>query len=376
MFKSVLWKMCFAVVLTGSVSLLYAEEDMLDSLLEQPVSKVSIGGYGELHYNYKLVEGNETPSSTLDFHRFVLFLGYQFNDHWSLNSEVELEHNFVSGGQGELELEQAYVDFHPFKALGFQAGVLLPSVGILNETHEPPTFLSVERPDYASKIIPTTWFGNGVSVYGAVSGLDYRLVILEGLDGSAISSSSAIRSARGKGFKGFEENAKYLLYNLSLNYSGISGLKIGGSQSYNNAFVTNNGAGDINIPVYISEIHVQLNKKGFISTFEAAYIHYANQSVNDLQASFGYYLELGYDLARLFKGKFSLIPFARWSHVNTAWKTWSGSDPEQKSLKWMCGVAVKPIDQVSIKFDYSHESKGESSITSTTAFNAGVGYQF
>ena len=72
--------------------------------------KATIGGYGELHYNYK--NHNDDISKTLDFHRFVLFFGYSFSEKWSFISEVEIEHNYVNDGEGELSLEQAYLDYH------------------------------------------------------------------------------------------------------------------------------------------------------------------------------------------------------------------------------------------------------------------------
>ena len=51
-----------------------------------------IGGYGELHYNdvFSDENGPNTPG-TLDFHRFILFAGYNFNDWISFRSELELE---------------------------------------------------------------------------------------------------------------------------------------------------------------------------------------------------------------------------------------------------------------------------------------------
>ena len=97
-------------------------------------STTSIGGYGELHYNKTITDDKTT--NVLDFHRFVMFYGYQWIDKWSFKAEIEIEHNFVKEGQGELELEQAYVDYHYANWLGFQAGVVLPSVGLLNELHE------------------------------------------------------------------------------------------------------------------------------------------------------------------------------------------------------------------------------------------------
>ena len=48
-----------------------------------------------------------------------------------------------------LTINQNILDFNKLKAV-----VLLPTVGLINEYHEPPLFLSVERPLYNKYIIP------------------------------------------------------------------------------------------------------------------------------------------------------------------------------------------------------------------------------
>ena len=53
---------------------------------------VSIGGYGELHY-----EGG--PKDEIDFHRFVLFFGHEFTDDIRFFSELEIEHALAGGRQ-------------------------------------------------------------------------------------------------------------------------------------------------------------------------------------------------------------------------------------------------------------------------------------
>ena len=143
----------------------------------------TIGGYGEMHYNQS-IDSDGNSSAVLDFHRFIIFYSHAWTENWSFKSEVEIEHNYVKNGQGELELEQAFVDYHHSDSFGFQVGVLLPSVGLLNENHDPPLFFGVERPNYSKYIIPTTWFGNGAAIYGSVRGFDYRVVLMEGLDGT------------------------------------------------------------------------------------------------------------------------------------------------------------------------------------------------
>ena len=114
------------------------------------LDRTSLGGYGELHYN-----GGEADE--VDFHRFVLFIGHEFNDRLRLFTEFELEHSLAGEGKpGEVELEQAWIEFDVTDTQHARAGLFILPVGILNETHEPPTFFGVERNQVESAIIPTT----------------------------------------------------------------------------------------------------------------------------------------------------------------------------------------------------------------------------
>ena len=112
--------------------------------------KTTIGGYGELHYNNFEGEDNE-----IDLHRFVLFFGHEFTDSIRFFSEFEIEHGVAGDDQnGEVEVEQAYVEFDLSENMQAKGGVFLMPVGILNETHEPGTFYGVERNDVENIIIP------------------------------------------------------------------------------------------------------------------------------------------------------------------------------------------------------------------------------
>ena len=211
----------FKIVLLSIFSLAIAQDGFF-----QPGS--SIGGYGEMHWNKANDADGNITKNEMDFHRFIIYYGYNWTDKWSFKSEVELEHNFVADGEGELELEQAFVNYHAGN-WGFQGGVILPTAGLLNEYHEPPLFLSVERPNYSKYIIPTTWFGNGIAFYGNYSGFNFRLAVMEDLEGEDISQEDGIRKGRGKGFK---TTGYSLLKNMSVVYTGINGLRLGGFPFY------------------------------------------------------------------------------------------------------------------------------------------------
>ena len=84
----------------------------------------------------------------IDFRRFVLLFAHRFSDRIRFVSELEVEHALVEGGEekGELELEQAYLDFLIDRRFNIRAGQLLVPVGIINERHEPPVLLRRPAP--------------------------------------------------------------------------------------------------------------------------------------------------------------------------------------------------------------------------------------
>lgn len=328
--------------------------------------KTTVGGYGELHYNLVKPDVGET-SRTLDFHRFVLFVGHSFSEKWSFKSEVELEHNIVESGQGALELEQAYIDYHYADYFGVQAGVILPSAGLINEYHEPPTFLGVERPEYARVIIPTTWFGNGAAVYGNIQGLDYKVVVMEGLDPKGFSASSGIRGGRQEGF---ESNADNFLYNARVDYVGFPGLRAGLSYSYNKAGKETDTTNNIGL----FELHAAYQNYNLVAVVEYGNISFSEGNVKTAN---GWYADLGFNIGSLLKIPTQIIPFVRISGINTAAETITGgtSEQENSNKQWMIGVNIKPLSQIVVKADYSIRTKELGSVE-TKLFNLGIGYMF
>ncbi|MEY8213312.1 MAG: porin, partial [Colwellia sp.] len=142
-------------------------------------TNTTIGGYGELHYNnYK------DTDAKIDFHRFVLYFGHEFSDSVRFFSEFELEHSIAGDGKaGEIELEQAYVEVDINENLTSKVGLFLIPVGIINETHEPPTFYGVERNGVEKNIIPATWWEAGAAInYKISEGLAFDGAITSGLN--------------------------------------------------------------------------------------------------------------------------------------------------------------------------------------------------
>src|SRR5581483_1088929 len=109
--------------------------------------RTTVGGYGEIHYTD--ATGPNTPAE-INLKRFVVYLAHSFTDQLVFRSELEVEDAKIEGGQagGEVALEQAYLDYRVRDWLTVRTGLVLPPVGIINETHEPPTFNGVDRPGF------------------------------------------------------------------------------------------------------------------------------------------------------------------------------------------------------------------------------------
>ena len=233
------------------ISSLFISISFADEFVEDGTT--TIGGYGEMHYD---MEGNDGDGK-LDFHRFIFYIKHQFNSQWSMMSEVEIEHNMVySCFEGEdadgnaicvdeggyLAMEQAHLNYWN-GTWGWKGGVLLQPVGIINEYHEPPTFMSVERPEYNKRIIPTTWFGNGFAFYGAMGDFNWNVTMTGDLDGDMI--GEGLRDARLKGVGETTEGG--WLTTLQGSWTGMDGLKVGGSYTMNSpmrsATAENTGCG-------------------------------------------------------------------------------------------------------------------------------------
>ncbi|MGB5717352.1 MAG: porin, partial [Gammaproteobacteria bacterium] len=193
--------------------------------------RTTIGGYGELHYNNINNDGIDDKKE-IDFHRFVLFFGHEFTDKLRFFSEFELEHALAGDGKkGEVELEQAYIEYDIRDNLQTRGGVFLMPVGILNETHEPTTFYGVERNDVESIIVPSTWWEAGGGLNGYFdNGISWDLALTSGL-AIPTTGDNAFRVRSGRQ-KVSEAIANDFAYTGRLKYTGIQGLELAGTLNY------------------------------------------------------------------------------------------------------------------------------------------------
>ena len=93
-----------------------AAAEAAESPILEGLANVSIGGYGEVHYNnYQADDDDAAPFSgednfdEFDIHRFVLFFGYQFTDNLRFYSEFEIEHGGVESDGDRITWAEGYM---------------------------------------------------------------------------------------------------------------------------------------------------------------------------------------------------------------------------------------------------------------------------
>jgi len=350
----------------------------------------SVGGYGELHLNFTQPDVGDAEPAKLDFHRFVLFFGHSFTEEWSLKAELELEHNIVEVGgsqkdsvfklnkTGYLPLEQAMITYKPSSWIYASAGVVLTPAGLTNPNHEPPSFLTVERPLYSNRIIPSTWFGNGMLLGGELLAgqVQWQAVAMEGLNTTKISTKEALRGARQKGF---ESSLASVLTGLRADYSPLPNALLGASLHHDRLMMQSISAPRTYHDLTLLEAHARYTGHGIHATAEFGHISYnaIKETTGLLESSLGWYAELGYNVFYPFGFQASLTPFVHLSKVNPAQEVIGGGAQEtaNKVSLWKAGIAYHPIPSIVLKADLGMTETGSAG-SETTEFNAGVGYQF
>ncbi len=357
------------------------------STLSNAFSKFSFGGYGEVHAN--IVEGDDANGDSndqFDIHRFVAYIGYDFADWIKFTSEIEIEHAMVSSGDsGELELEQAYLDFLLADYANIRVGRTLVPVGRLNQVHEPTTFNGVERPNFYKYVIPTTWWSDGAGLFGSVGDVSYQLAFLGGLDGSEI-SSSGIRGSRLKERPSLNDPA----YVIRLDYTPFAErdlqMRVGASHYYSGLNNGNKGDDpDLVADLSICEADFDFSYKN-LDLAGAVALEKINNAENlaagVAEEIFGYYLEAAYHVfpdswrtGKLSKADAAL--FVRYDEYDTQYDMPTGvlADPSKDRHDWTMGITFHPTPNVVVKADYQ-VLKSEADTDPDNTINFGIGWQF
>lgn len=341
-----------------------------------------VSGYMELHYN-----NPDTQPGQLDFHRFVLLLTHAFSPRLRFTGELEVAHAVVEGleEEGELELEQAYLDFLVSRSFNIRAGMMLIPVGIINERHEPPVFNGVERPFVDTVIIPTTWFDVGAGVHGEVgNGWRYRMFATAPLDATEFSAAEGLR---GGAQQGAAANVRRIAATGRLEYLGLPDLSLGASFW--------SGESSFALPSVRSSVHVgeadaryhrgRLELRGQfaqVAITDAARLNASLQRLTGISPNVarqlrGFYGEAAYRVWDAGAPR-DLVAFIRYENFDTQYRMPEGLLPLKQFDRdaWTTGITYYPDPDVAVKVDYVRVGNQSGLVKRSNAVNLGLGWWF
>ena len=331
------------------------------SLAPAASSKTTLGGYGEVHYNNLEKDDGSGDKNEVDFHRFVLFTSHQFTDSIRFFSELEVEHSIAGDGQvGEVELEQAFIEWDISANQSAKAGLFLMPIGIINETHEPNTFYGTERNNVEKYIIPATWWEAGAALNGELAqGLSYDIAAHSGL----FMDDGEYKPREGRQKVG-KAKADDMAFTGRLKYTAIPGLELATSVQRQNDVRQGEGEG---ISGTLIETHLAWQKNDFqLRALYAAWDF--DTAINDIKQGAdeqtGFYIEPSYKLTD------KIGVFARFSEYdNTA-----GSSVDSAVEQFDIGINYWLHPNVVFKMDY--QDQDNNSGTGSDGFNIGVGFSY
>jgi hypothetical protein len=359
----------------------------------QSSTQITLGGYTEFSYVNRSSEIAE-----FDQNRTVAELSARIHDKIKLYIELEFEHGAViTDGEktgGELELEQAYVDYEINKALNFRAGMMLVPVGHFNLYHEGQLNNFVDRPLVNRRIMPTTWSEEGMGFHGTPLdsdwlGISYEAYMFNPASADAVSSKSGFRGIRREGTAptqnqragaarvAFEPARKgkvfadFLEVGVSGYVSGFTGFK--GENEDGDTLNLHDGL------LNITALDATYEKWGFGARGEVAFAH-VDSGANDTQRKqdgWGYYVEGFYKfwpkflnsspLGKGFKDP-KLVFASRYDWVDLNRDSFDQRDMGRVTV----GLSYRPVPHTVFKFDYQIDHS-PSSRDGTTLGESGKG---
>ena len=414
-------KLLFLLIILTTNTVMAAEPDTLG------FNKFRFGGYGEMVANFKDYginrfyghkEGNAKQNhNTISIPRFVLAFDYKFTPKWILGAEIEFEYggtgtsyeleNTENGEYetevekgGEVALEQFHITRLIVPEFNVRAGHLIVPVGLTNAHHEPINFFGSSRPEGETTIIPCTWHETGIEFLGKFgkdyATFDYEAMIVTGLNANGFDRNKWVRGGKQGLFEG--DNFTSPAYVARLNYTGVPGLRLGGSIYYcpntganSDKLITYDEIG--RIPVTIYSLDAQYTNK-----YVTARVNYLSGNIahaDQLGAKNGklsnksgysrttpiakravsYNAEVGLNLKNIVGGSknFPVIyPFAQYEYYNSQEKGegMDVMDARCQVSKWNFGLNWRALPNLVVKADYTTRQIGTAKVFGTGSYNS------
>jgi hypothetical protein len=371
-----------------------------------PVPGLKIGMYGEIKFmSAQNPNANGQWQNGFDMGRLVLLPTYQVTDNIVFNAEIEFEHagaGFDNDDKlhGTAEIEQAFFDFRFNDYFTLRSpGVDLVPISFNNLYHEPTLFYSVDRPELANGLIPSTWVAPSAGFYGKiVDGLNYQFQFSQsaedfgddfahrGADGAPIPGGyaagvdgiSALAFAHAP-LGNFVQLSNQVAFTGRLSYtpSFIPGFA-GSTALYYSPNITPRGAygddgrflGNNAMTIFDTEARYRVPNTGLELRAEYAYVNFSNpenlRANNDSDPTnnvgkdmYGYSGEIAYHfgLGTILGSEWEAVPFYRYTHQNLQTGGIFGIDPNADlghgdMTFHDVGIAVFPNPSLVLKLNY------------------------
>jgi Phosphate-selective porin O and P len=385
----------------------------LFSTMQAPVPGLKIGMYGEIKYGTQQnPAANGQWQNGFDMARLVLLPTYQVTDNITFNAEIEFEHagaGFDNDDKlhGTAEIEQAFFDFRFNDYFTLRSpGVDLVPISFNNLYHEPTLFYSVERPELANGLIPSTWVAPSAGFYGKiVDGLNYQFQISQsaedfgddfdhrGANGAPIPGGYApgVDGANALGFAhaplgGFTQMSNVAAYTARLSYQPAFMPGFAGSTAvYYSPNITPRGAygddlrllGSNAMTIIDTEARYRMPNTGLELRAEYAYVNFSNpenlrannDSLTNLDSGtsnnvgkdmYGYSGEIAYHvkMGTILGSEWEAVPFYRYTRQNLQTGGVFGIDPNGSTGSGDMtfhdvGIAVFPNPSLVLKLNYT-----------------------
>ena len=397
------------------------------------ISGLSFGAYGEMKFGAQQnAADNGRWQNGFDGARLTLLPSYQINDVLLFKAEIEFEHGGLAFDAddklgGAIEVEQAYIDLTVNEYLHWRMpGIDLIPFGYTNLMHEPTLFYSVNRPELAEGLIPTTWFAGATSLHGNVVGsLSYQFQVSTSIidNGGHVNDTTEANGPAALGYEAgisgtealglsrapvgdFKQQNNQLGYALRLAYAvpGASGL-LGSTSVYFSPDIEPRGAyasdannvkigelGSCALTMVDSEMRYRPQSDGLELRAEAVGVAFSNpgnmRANNDGDAEnnvgstmWGISGEIAWHCHCPGAHGWELVPFYRYTGESRQNEGFDGADGNQPTgagrLNYhTLGLAVFPAPSVVLKVDYQAVRDGSADGPQSDHVLGGVGFFF
>lgn len=355
--------------------------------------QTSFFGYGEVNYNRPFRDQSNTQ---MDVRRAVIGITHQASERTRIVTEFEFEHAIASADdQGEVEVEQIYVEHRLNDNLGLKGGLFLIPLGFMNLSHEPTSYYGVERNFVETAIIPTTWREVGMSAFGVSdAGLRWDVGITSGFDLNKWDGTSTEGKESPLGAlhqEGQLAKANNLSAYGAVSWRGTPGLDVGagvfsGKVSHKNTAADSTKAGlyapDARVTLWDAHARwtpgkwdlAALYARGAITDTSQFNLQFAGGTLVP-KSFYGWYTQAAYKLWE--GGEFRLSPFARYEVFNTAanyaaMPAGLEADSQRDEKVVTVGANLRVGDNVVLKADVQRFQLDRT----RDRLNLGIGYQF